>query len=180
MRASKAVTNIVGQLPFSCVCLCICHVSDTIIVYIKAESWVHIAFLSLSLSLCYQLNDPSAIFTTMTATHFLPQKSPFFYLFILTGVHNFFLCRFRSSQKGQTSAVESPITRNLSSWIYTQRLLLLHETHLLNCSKSQNDLKWFRLSLFVTELYIYSNPRNEKDYCRAELKIDDEPKIKEL
>lgn len=51
MRASKAVTNIVGQLPFSCVCLCICHVSDTIIVYIKAESWVHIAFLSLPLSL---------------------------------------------------------------------------------------------------------------------------------
>lgn len=88
MRERKAVTNIVGQLPLSSVCLCTCHVSDTIIVYIKAESWVH------RMSIFTASTERPIGILTMTTTHFPPPPPPFFFacccLFILTGFNNFF------------------------------------------------------------------------------------------
>lgn len=116
MRERKAVTNIVGQLPLSSVCLCTCHVSDTIIVYIKAESWVH------RMSIFTASTERPIGILTMTTTHFPPPPPPFFllavvYLFwpVLT---TFFLCRFRLIVERTNNCGWKS---NLSWWIYTQK-----------------------------------------------------------
>lgn len=108
MRESKPVTNIaVGQLPFSCVYLCTCHVSDTIIVvYIK---------LRVEYTECLSTERPIGNSHDDENDPLFSHKSHHFLFIYSDRFSQLFFVVSAFSQKGQTIAVESPIIRNLSS-----------------------------------------------------------------